>query len=72
MTLSEQRRRQILDYGPEAPHFDAGLPGNASAPRNNSVQDDTQMKEAKSANEDTWVTGFVGRLAALIRDVGGK
>jgi hypothetical protein len=28
------------------------------------VQDDTRVKE-------DWVTGFVGRLAALIRDVGG-
>lgn len=78
MTLPEQRRRQILDYGPEeAPHFDVRPPGDASAPRNNWVQDDAQMKEAKSANEDTcnedtWVSGFVGRLAALIRDVGGS
>jgi hypothetical protein len=89
MTLPEQRRRQILDYGPEeAPRFDARPPGDASAPRNNWVQDDTRMKEAarlkedRSANddahsedtrnEDTWVTGFVGRLAALIRNVGGS
>jgi hypothetical protein len=89
MSLPEQRRRQILDYGPEkAPRFDARPPGDASAPRNNWVQDDTRMKQAarlkedRSANEDicnedtchedTWVTGFVGRLGALIRDVGGS
>jgi hypothetical protein len=33
--------------------------GDTSAPRNNRVP------------EDMWVTGFVRRLAALIRDVGG-
>ncbi len=99
MTLPEQRRRQILDYGAEdAPRFDARPPGDASAPRNDWVQDDTQMKEATGlkedrwadqdtrnentsnedtwnedmCNEDAWVTGFVGRLTALIRDVGGS
>ena len=60
MTLPEQRRRQILDHGPEkAPRFDARPPGDASAPRNKWVQDDTRMKQAarlkedRSANEDT-------------------
>jgi hypothetical protein len=51
--LPDKRRRQILDDEPEeARRFDARPSGGTSAPRNNRVQ------------EDTWVTSFVGRLAA--------
>jgi hypothetical protein len=35
-----------------------------------SANDDAHSEDTR--NEDTWVTGFVGRLAALIRNVGGS
>jgi hypothetical protein len=58
MTLPEKRRRQIFDETEEAQRVDASLSGDT--PRNIRMQ------------EDNWVSSFIGRLAALIRDVGGR
>jgi hypothetical protein len=63
---SEHRRRQILDDDTEEARFDTTAPGDISAPRNGQVQEDT------SRREDGWVNSFMGRLAALVRDVGGR
>ena len=62
--LSEHRRRQILDD-------DAmGAPGATSAPGNGPVQEDSP--QAEDSCEDSWVSSFMGRLAALVRDVSGR
>jgi hypothetical protein len=67
MTLPEQRRRQIPDDETgEAQRFDTSRSAATSALRNNRLQQDTRLQE------DRWVTSFVGRLEALIRDVGGS
>jgi hypothetical protein len=67
MTLPEQHRRQILDDETgEAQRFDTSRSGATSALRNNRPQEDTRLQE------DRWVTSFVGRLEALIRNVGGS
>ena len=70
--LSESRRRQILDDDTEEARFDIGAPGNTSAPRNGQVQDDTRIQEDPPRREDNWVNSFMGRLVALVRDVGGR
>jgi hypothetical protein len=64
--LSEHRRRQILDGDTEEALFDTRAPGDASASGNGRVQEDT------SRQEDGWVSNFMGRLAALVRDIGGR
>jgi hypothetical protein len=68
--LSENRRRQILDDDTEEALFDTrapgDTPGDTSASGNGRVQEDT------SRQEDGWVSNFMGRLAALVRDVGGR
>jgi hypothetical protein len=64
--LSENRRRQILDDDTEEARFDTRAPWDASAPQNGRVQEDT------SPQEDNWVNSFMGRLAALVRDVSGR
>ncbi|WP_213738542.1 hypothetical protein [Bradyrhizobium sp. dw_411] len=61
--LSANRRRQILDDDPEEARFDMKAPGDASAPENG---------QAAPREEDGWVNNFMGRLAALVRDVGGR
>jgi hypothetical protein len=72
MTHPEKRRRQILDDETgQAQRFDTSRSGDTSAPRSNRVQDDSRLQQ------DTWVTSFVGRLQALIRqalirNVGGS
>ena len=58
MTLPEKRRRQILDDDTDEARFDAAR--DTSALQNGRVQ------------EDNWVSSFMGRLAALVRDVGGR
>jgi len=63
---SENRRRQILDDDTGEARFDTRAPGDTSAPRNGRAQ------EEASRQEDGWVSSFMGRLAALIRDVGGR
>jgi hypothetical protein len=63
---SENRRRQILDDDTAETRFDAQAPGDTSAPRNGRVQEDTPRQE------DSWVNSFMGRLAALVRNVGGR
>jgi hypothetical protein len=63
---SEQRRRQILDDDTEEARFDIGAPGETSAPGNGRVQEDSPQ------TEDSWVNSFMGRLAALVRDVSGR
>jgi len=63
--LPEHRRRQILDDDTEEARFDMRAPGDTSAPRNDQVHEDT------SRPEDSWVISFMGRLAALVRNVGG-
>jgi hypothetical protein len=69
--LSEHRRRQILDDDTldddtgEA-RFDTTEPGDTSSPRNGRIQEDTPPQE------DSWVNSFMGRLAALVRDVSGR
>jgi hypothetical protein len=60
---SELRRRQILDDDTEKARFDSGAPGATSAPGNG--RDSPQA-------EDGWVNSFIGRLAALVRDVSGR
>jgi hypothetical protein len=37
-----------------------------------SLYDDTSPHEDTSSHEDTWVTNFIGRLAGLVRNVGGR
>jgi hypothetical protein len=64
--LSENRRRQILDDDTEEARFDTRVPGDTSASGNGRVQEDT------SRQEDGWVSNFMGRLAALVRDIGGR
>jgi hypothetical protein len=63
---SEHRRRQILDDNTEEARFDMGAPGATSAPGNGRVQEDSPQAE------DSWVNSFMGRLAALVRDVSGR
>jgi hypothetical protein len=63
---SENRRRQILDDDAKEARFDMKAPGDASAPRNVRVQEDPPQPE------DSWVSSFMGRLAALVRDVSGR
>jgi hypothetical protein len=82
MMPSEQRRPQIQDDEPEqAQRSDARPPGETPAPRNRWVQEDIRVRDdtwkedawkEDAWKEDAWVTGFVARLAALIRDVGGS
>ena len=60
---SEHRRRQILDDDTEKARFDRGAPRKTSAPGNG--RDSPQA-------EDSWVNSFMGRLAALVRDVSGR
>ena len=64
--LSEHRRRQILDDDTEEALLDTRAPGDTSASGNGRVRQDTSRKE------DGWVSNFMGRLAALVRDVGGR
>jgi hypothetical protein len=64
--LSENRRRQILDDDPEEARFDTRAAGDASAPGNDRVREDTPRQK------DSWVNSFMGRFAALVRDVGGR
>ena len=72
MMPSEQRRPQMLDDEPEqAQRSDARPPGETPAPRNRRVQEDIRVRD-DTWKEDAWVTGFIARLAALIRDVGGS
>ena len=63
---SEHRRLQILDDDTEKARFDMRAPGATSAPGNGRVQEDPPQLE------DSWVSSFMGRLAALVRDVGGR
>ena len=63
---SEHRRRQILDDDTEEARFDIGAPGETSAPGNGRVQEDPPQPE------DGWVSSFMDRLAALVRDVSGR
>jgi hypothetical protein len=60
---SEHRRRQILDDDTEEARFDTRAAGDTSAPGNG---------RGTSRGEDSWVRSFMGRLAALVRDVGGR
>jgi hypothetical protein len=64
--LSENRRRQILDDDTEEARFDTRAAGDASASGNDRVREDTPRQK------DSWVNSFMGRLAALVRDVGGR
>jgi hypothetical protein len=64
---SEQRRRQILDDDTEKARFDMGAPGATSAPGNG-----RDSPQAEDSCEDSWVNSFMGRLAALVRDVSGR
>lgn len=63
---SEHRRRQILDDDTEEARFDMEAPTKTSAPGNGRVQGDSPQAE------DSWVNSFMGRLAALVRDVSGR
>jgi len=63
---SENRRRQILDDDTKEARFDTKAPGDASTPRNVRVQEDSPQPE------DSWVNSFIGRLAALVRDVSAR
>jgi hypothetical protein len=63
---SEHRRRQILDDDAKEARFDIEAPGAASAPGNGRVQEDSPQPD------DSWVSSFMGRLAALVRDVSGR
>ena len=63
---SEHRRRQILDDDTEEARLDMGAPGETSAPGNGRVQEDSPQAE------DSWMNNFMGRLAALVRDVSGR
>ena len=63
---SEHRRRQILDDDSEKARFAMGAPRETSAPGNGRVQEDSRQAE------DSWVNSFMGRLAALVRDVSGR
>jgi hypothetical protein len=63
---SEHRRRQILDDDTEEARFDTEAPTKTSAPGNGRVQEDSPQAE------DSWVNSFMGRLAALVRDVSGR
>jgi hypothetical protein len=65
---SEHRRRQILDDDTEEARL--GAPGATSAPGNGRVQEDSPL--AEDSCEDSWVSSFMGRLAALVRDVSGR
>lgn len=67
---SEHRRRQILDDDAKEARFDMGAPGATSAPGNGPVQEDSP--QAEDSCEDSWVSSFMGRLAALVRDVSGR
>jgi hypothetical protein len=37
-----------------------------------SLYEDTSPHEDISSREDTWVTNFIGRLAGLVRNIGGR
>jgi hypothetical protein len=63
---SEHRRRQILDDDTEEARFDTWATGDASAPGNDRVREDSPRQK------DSWMNNFMGRLAALVRDVGGR
>ncbi len=63
---SEHRRRQILDDDAKEARFDMEAPTKTSAPGNGLVQEDSPQAE------DSWVNNFMGRLAALVRDVSGR
>jgi hypothetical protein len=63
---SEHRRRQILDDDTGKAGFDMKAPKEASAPGNGRAQADPPQAE------DSWVNSFMGRLAALVRDVSGR
>ena len=63
---SEHRRRQLLDDDTEDARFDMEAPTKTSAPGNGQVQEDSPQAE------DSWVSSFMGRLAALVRDVSGR
>jgi hypothetical protein len=62
----EHRRRQILDDDAKEAHFDIRAPRETSAPGNGRVQEDPPQPE------DNWVSSFMGRLAALVRNVSGR
>jgi hypothetical protein len=63
----KNRRRQILDDdNTKEARFDARAPGETPAPGNGRVQEDPPRPE------DSWVSSFMGRLAALVRDVSGR
>jgi hypothetical protein len=62
----EHRRRQILDGDAKEARFDMEAPTKTSAPGNGRVLEDSPQLE------DSWVNGFIGRLAALVRDVSGR
>ena len=63
---SEHRRRKILDDDTDEARFDTRAAGNVSAPGNDRVREDTPRQK------DSWVNSFMGRLAALVCDVGGR
>jgi hypothetical protein len=63
---SEHRRRQILDDDAKEARFDMEAPTKTSAPGNGRVPEDPPQPD------DSWVSSFMGRLAALVRDVSGR
>ncbi len=63
---SEHRRRQILDDDIGEVRFDARTPAETPAPGNGRVEEDPPQPE------DSWVNSFVSRLAALVRNAGGR
>jgi hypothetical protein len=62
----EHRRRQILDDDAKEANFDMRAPRETSVPGNGRVQEDPPQPE------DSWVSSFMGRLAALVRNVSGR
>ncbi len=63
---SERRRRQILDDDLGEARLDARVPEEKAAPGNGRVREDPPQAE------DSWMNSFMSRLAALVRDLGGR
>jgi hypothetical protein len=68
-----KRRPQIRDHQSGQTHrFGTGEPDRKRASEAASLPQDARQDEHQDEHQDPWVTNFIGRLAGLVRDVGGK
>jgi hypothetical protein len=72
---SENRRPQIFD-DPEKARFATKASSDNPQSRNDRLPKDPQLQDDRlpedTLRQDSWVHSFMGRLAALVRDVGGR